>query len=424
MANTRDAIEATRKRMKSVFTPNQVLGRTRAIGCAAVEVTQRCNLDCTLCYLSEHSEDVVDIPVEEVFNRLDSIRRTFGPGTNVQITGGDPTLRKHTELVEIVEHAATIGLYPALFTNGIAASRKLLSQLAGVGLREVAFHVDTTQRRKGYRSETDLHAVRLEYMDRARGLGLFVIFNTTVHAGNFGDIADLVRLFVSHADAVGFASFQLQADTGRGRWSGRDPIVSQSNVRHEIERGLGRALPWDLARIGHPKCHSYAPTFIVNAKCYPVIQDRRLFEDFLHDFAHLHQDRRRPLWEIIANFFGTALRKPGWFLRGLDFVLTHAWQARQDLVRSHGRIHRMSFFVQNFMDAGHLDPERVAACSFMLMTADGPVSMCEHNARRDEFILQPITFHRRDGSLARYDPLPKPVPESNADRESAGVNPC
>ena len=33
--------------------PNQVLGRRSTVGCVALEITQRCNLDCTLCYLSE-----------------------------------------------------------------------------------------------------------------------------------------------------------------------------------------------------------------------------------------------------------------------------------------------------------------------------------------------------------------------------------
>jgi hypothetical protein len=44
-------------------------GRRYAIGCVALEITQRCNLDCTLCYLSESSEAVKDLPLEEVFRR-------------------------------------------------------------------------------------------------------------------------------------------------------------------------------------------------------------------------------------------------------------------------------------------------------------------------------------------------------------------
>ena len=63
-----------------------------------------------------------------------------------------------------------------------------------------------------------------------------------------------------------------------------------------------------------------------------------------------------------------------------------------DLLASRGRVHKLSFFVQNFMDASALDPERIRACSFMVMTAAGPVSMCAHNARREEFILKPLTI--------------------------------
>jgi uncharacterized radical SAM superfamily Fe-S cluster-containing enzyme len=409
MVTTADAIKTTRERMQAVFTPNQVLGRTRAIGCTAVEVTQRCNLDCTLCYLSENSENVVDVPLEEIINRLNAIRKTYGPGTNVQITGGDPTLRKHAELIEIVRHAAAIGLYPALFTNGIAASRKLLTELAQAGLSEVAFHVDTTQRRKGFTSEHELNEIRVEYIRRAQSLGLMVIFNTTVHAGNFHDIPALVRFFIANADAVGFASFQLQADTGRGDWSKRGAIISLDSVRQQIDLGTNRTLPWGVTRIGHPQCHSYVPAFIINGNCYPVIENRDLFARFLHDFAHLHQDRRRPRRKLLADFFKASIKKPHWFIHGAAFLLSHLLRAKLDLWRSRGRVQKMSFFVQNFMDAKNLDPERVHACSFMVMTAEGPVSMCQHNARRDEYILKPVFYRQHDGSLVSYDPLAKPV---------------
>src|SRR3954464_5452036 len=161
-------------------TPRQVLGRRSTIGCVALEVTQRCNLDCTLCYLSDYSESVPDPPMEELKLKADNIKRIFGVQTNVQITGGDPTLRKREELVEIVRYVHSIGLNPALFTNGIKASRDLLIELREAGLVDVAFHVDLTQERKGYTTERQLNAIREDYLARCEGLGLAVIFNTTV----------------------------------------------------------------------------------------------------------------------------------------------------------------------------------------------------------------------------------------------------
>src|SRR6266545_4601007 len=59
-------------------TPNQVLGRRATIGCVALEVTQRCNLDCTLCYLSESAESVKDLPIEVLFEGSTGSARPTG----------------------------------------------------------------------------------------------------------------------------------------------------------------------------------------------------------------------------------------------------------------------------------------------------------------------------------------------------------
>lgn len=404
----RGAIERTRERMHRVYSDNQVLGRARSIGCTALEITQRCNLDCTLCYLSESSESVRDLPFEEVLRRLDEIRHTFGPSVPVQITGGDPTLRKHHELIAIVRHARTIGLYPALFTNGIAAPRKLLIALKEAGLCDVAFHVDTTQQRKGYASEAALNAVRLEYLERARGLGLMVVFNTTVHEGNFHEIPALVEFFVAHAEVIGFASFQLQAETGRGEWRKRAPLISVASVQSQIDRGAGRDLPWDVVRVGHPLCHRYAPTFIVNGRVYPVIEDADLLAAFLRDFTDVQRDKWSPRLDWILRFARAGLAHPQWLSRGLRYAATQIWRARGDLIAARLRVRKLSFFVHNFMDANDLDPERIEACSFMIMTAEGPVSMCAHNARRDDYILKPISIARGDGVRVEFQPLAPP----------------
>ena len=398
-------LHQTQTRMGELFTANQVLGRTQTIGCVAVEITQRCNLDCTLCYLSEHSEMVKDIPIEAVFQRLDDLVKHYGTGAHVQITGGDPTLRKHTELVAIVDYANKIGLHPALFTNGIAASRKLLGQLAAVGLSDVAFHVDTTQGRDGYVTEEDLNALRLEYIERARGLDLMVIFNTTIHESNIDDIPMLIDFFMNNTDVVGFASFQLQAETGRGVLGKREVVVSHYNVRKKVESAAGKPLPWDLIQIGHRHCHSYMPLFVVGRTLYPVIEDKQLIEDFLCDFTTVREDRHSRISRIIFEYGKALLSKPHWWFRSIKYLVSVFWKVRYDLIRSKGRLSKFSIFIHDFMDAKNLDKERIDACSFMVMTSEGPVSMCAHNAQRDDYILKPITITRRDGSIVEFQPL-------------------
>ena len=400
-----EILAATRERMRAVDAPQQVLGRSLSIGCTAVEITQRCNLDCKLCYLSENSQHVRDIPIEEVFRRIDHIRETFGPFTNIQITGGDPTLRKHSELERIVARARERDLFPALFTNGIAATPKLLRRLADAGLADVAFHVDTSQNRPGFKHEHELDALRLEYLERTSGTGLMVIFNTTVHAGNLDELPGLIRFFRTHAGRIGLASFQLQADTGRGAWGGREAVVSMGAVQRAIESEAGRALPWDAIRVGHPRCHKYLPMFVVGEHMVPAIEDAALFGRFLADFQGAHADRREGLATLASQYSRNLLENPGWLWRGARYLAAHLWHSRRALWQARGRVHQLSFFIHDFMDAAHLDAERIEACSFMVMAADGPVSMCSHNAARDTHILQPLRFRRRDGSLGHYEPL-------------------
>jgi len=395
----------TAERLGKMFTPNQVLGRLHSIGCVAGEITQKCNLDCTLCYLSEHSQAVEDIPIEEVFHRLDQVLEHFGLGTHVQITGGDPTLRKHTELVEIVKYANSIGLYTALFTNGIGATRKLLKRLVAVGLRDVAFHVDSTQRRKEGDSELALNHIRQEYIDRTKGLGLMVIFNNTVHKGNFHEIPQLVRFYRERAKDIGLVSFQLQADTGRGEWRKRDVVINIDTVEQQIEAGSTKNLPWDVMQVGHTECHHYLPTLVTNDVVYPIMQDKQFFAEFMRDFKDACWDRQKPTTYIVKRFVAQLLKKPRWFLRFPVFVVALLRPMFRDLFRAKGQVNQLTFFVQNFMDASQLQEDRIDACSFMVMTNEGPVSMCKHNSQRDHYILKPLQVKRKDGSMIDYQPL-------------------
>lgn len=65
------------------------------------------------------------------------------------------------------------------------------------------------------------------------------------------------------------------------------------------------------------------------------------------------------------------------------------------------------------MDARALQQDRIDACSFMVMTADGPVSMCKHNAERDEHILKPLSYTNHRGQVKQYQPLGERYREDN-----------
>jgi 7,8-dihydro-6-hydroxymethylpterin dimethyltransferase len=386
-----DARDALRERMRKSgqWESNQMAGRRWPVACVSLEITQRCNLDCTLCYLSDASEAVRDLPLEEVFRRIDLIHAHYGAGTDVQVSGGEPTLRQRDELLAIVARLNERGLRAALFTNGIKASRELLTALAQAGLTDVAFHVDTTQQRSGFASEADLNALRREYIERARGLPLHVFFNTTVHAGNVAEVPMLARFFVEQADGVDFASFQLQAETGRGVQGARSGAISNESIAALLSQGAGTALAFNALLAGHAQCNRSAVMLVANGRAHDAFADTAFVAHFMRETAGLAIERGTAL-RAVLSLVRAALARPRLTAASLRWLAALAWRLRVDLIAARGRVHKLTFFTHNFMDAKALQRERIDACVFMAMTQHGPISMCAYNARRDQYLLQPI----------------------------------
>src|SRR5680860_1134984 len=357
-------LERVRQRMEATgqWAPWQALGRRMAIGCVALEITQRCNLDCTYCYLSESSEALKDIPIDEVLRRIDLIFAHYGPGADVQVTGGDPTLRQRDELVAIVRYIKSKGMRASLFTNGIKATRPLLEDLCEAGLEDIAFHVDLTQGRKGYRTETELNAVRHEYIER-----------------------------------------------GRERVS-----VNPETVIDAIQDGCDAKLNFGAASAGHAACNRYAYGLVCNGRVYDFFNDPAFVHEMLDATAHLQFDRadKRRAVETMSDFL---LNNPRLLAGFAGRAAKTAWQARRDLIEARGRVGKLSFFVHNFMDGCHLDHERAKACSFMVMTPEGPMSMCVHNAKRDDYLLVPAEV-KTEHAVRFFNPVTGKLEDKKPER--------
>ena len=401
-------LERIRARMDASgqWHKKQNAGRRWSIGCVSLEITQRCNLDCTLCYLSEASEAVKDIPLQEIFRRIDMIHAHYGDNTDVQVSGGDPTLRDRDELVQIVRYIRDKGMRSSLFTNGILAKRDMLIELRDAGLTDVAFHVDITQERKGYESEVDLNEIRAEYIERARGLGLGVFFNTTVCADNFHEIPAICEFFVEHADALNLVSFQLQADTGRGVLRERDFMITQKTVIEQINKGTITPLNFDASDAGHTSCNRYAMGVVANGKVHDALDDPDWINDMLEQTTHFpHAFDRAERGKGIRTAMKQLAMNPAFVMRSAKFLGRKAIQMAPDIIRGGGKAHPLAFFIHNFMDAQHLECERIDSCVFMVATPEGPMSMCLHNAKRDEFLLKPTELQQSDGQVKYWNPL-------------------
>lgn len=367
------------------FGAGQTAGRFYPIACVALEVTQHCNLDCTLCYLSDRAEMTYDPPLSVLFARLATIRSHYGTGVSVQLTGGDPTLRKVEDLEALCREIRRLGMRSCLMTNGIRASRAFLTRLAAAGLDDVAFHVNLTQERKGFSTEVELNTVRRAYIRRARGLGLRILFNTTVFGGNFGEMPELAR-FLRDRPEVAFVSFQMQADTGRGVLRTRPDAITQDSVVRAIEAGYGTPLHFDTAAVGHSKCNRYASVVTAGGRAISLLSNQRLVQRVIAALEGV-DDKQDAHIRIRPKLRRMIRRHPMLALRALGHLVLSVARLGPGLLR--GPVRRQAVFIHNFMAADALQEDRCASCVFMVATANGPLSMCVHNAQRDMHLASP-----------------------------------
>ena len=338
-----------------------------------------------------------DVPIEILFERIDRIRATYGAGVSVQVTGGDPTLRDAGGARRDRERVAEKDLRPSLFTNGIKATRDLLAELAAAGLFDVAFHVDTTQRRKRFPTEESLNPFAANTSSAPAASAIAVIFNTPSTAGTSTRSRGSSGSFSTTPTSSGWprsrCTRRRAAASGAARAGGHgagDPRAHPAaggEERARVERGAPR--PPGLPR-GHDARDVRRPRRWTSSRTSPS------YESFLEEMKHVPFDRRD-----VAGRRGVVLlalaRRPWWLPRGGAFVLSRALagparalareEDRQDHVL-HPELH------------GRGRPRRGAArnCSFMVMTDDGPVSMCAHNARRDDYILKPLALPSAGGA--------------------------
>ncbi len=67
-------------------------------GLAILEVTERCNLTCPMCY-AYSSPSERDYTIEEIETRLDQLIAVEGKGISLQISGGEPSVRKDLDVI-------------------------------------------------------------------------------------------------------------------------------------------------------------------------------------------------------------------------------------------------------------------------------------------------------------------------------------
>ena len=168
------------------------------------ELTHRCPLQCPYCANPLEMDRVSAELDTATWVRVLDEAAALGV-LQVHFSGGEPTARR--DLLQLVQHAATAGLYSNLITSGVLLDAGSLAALAGAGLDHVQLSFQDAEpgeadRLGGLRQG---HARKLAVAELILGADLPLTANFVVHRQNLDRLPDMLAL----GEAIGATRIEI-----------------------------------------------------------------------------------------------------------------------------------------------------------------------------------------------------------------------
>lgn len=183
-----------------------------------LEITQRCNLRCPVCFASAGGKGAhTDLSLEEATILYERIMAASGP-CNIQLSGGEPTL--HSQLLDIIRQGRNKGFsFIQLNTNGLrlAETADYAKMLREAGLSSVFLQFDGL-REKSHQAlrGRDLRHIKELAIRHCGAAGLGVVLVPTLIPGvNTEELGAIIAFGVQHAPTVRGVHFQPVSYFGR-----------------------------------------------------------------------------------------------------------------------------------------------------------------------------------------------------------------
>lgn len=217
---------------------------TSHTGLANVDLTNRCNLTCPVCFANANVQGYVYEPSIDVVRKQLQTLRDEKPvaGRVVQFSGGEPTI--HPQFFEILTMAREMGFsHIQAATNGIEFAKPGFAEAAkAAGLQTLYLQFDGVtddvyKRTRG----TALMYQKSKAIENVRKAGMKIVFVPTIVKGiNDHQIGDIVRYAIENIDVVSGISFQPVAFTGRiNRRELEQKRFTLSDLAHSVSDQTG-----------------------------------------------------------------------------------------------------------------------------------------------------------------------------------------
>jgi uncharacterized radical SAM superfamily Fe-S cluster-containing enzyme len=248
-----------------------------------VELTDRCNLDCPICYADSGVEEFSSNgkvrrrhrSLQEIERMLDAVVANEGEPQIVQLSGGEPTI--HPEFFQVVELVKSKPVKHLMInTNGvrIAKDRSFCERLSQympgieVYLQFDSFEAGALLELRG----ADLREVRERAMAHLNEFNISTTLVVTLKKGlNDGEIGKIIEYALQQKSVRG-VTFQLVQAAGRlEEFDPKRDRYTLTEVRRAILQQSLYFKPEDIIPVPcHPDCLAMAYALKLNGKVMPL----------------------------------------------------------------------------------------------------------------------------------------------------------
>jgi len=234
--------------------------------CVLLEVTERCNLNCPVCFASAGDKLAVgrEPELREIDAWYDMLMEKGGP-YNIQLSGGEPALRD--DLPEIIAMGRNKGFtFFQINTNGIRIGNDAgyLKALADSGLNTVFLQFDGLSKKSSLALRgADLTDIKMKAIENCGIAEVGVVLVPTVVKGvNDCEIGNILEFTAEHMPVVRGVHFQPVSFFGRykadAQGSGRMSLPELLEAIEEQSDKKLRAVDFSPSKAEHPLCGFHA----------------------------------------------------------------------------------------------------------------------------------------------------------------------
>ncbi len=222
---------------------------TSHTGLANVDLTNRCNLTCPVCFANANVQGYLYEPDFETVRKMLQALRDERPvsGRIVQFSGGEPTM--YPRFLDVLRMAKEMGFsHLQAATNGIKfTDLEFAEQCKEAGLHTLYLQFDGVcddvyRRTRG----ESLWDQKLKCIENVKRAGLKIVYVPTIVKGvNDHQIGDIIRLALEYIECSSGISFQPVAFTGRiARQELEQKRFTLSDFAHAVKEQTGIADPY------------------------------------------------------------------------------------------------------------------------------------------------------------------------------------